>query len=102
MDGGSPASRKQLGHSGTGLDRPIKATMPSVGQVSTTLGSTNEKRPRNLRRAASCLAAIWGSYAAITFIERRRRMAVPARPKPVIIIAQVAGSGTAEMVMLSR
>ena len=54
--------------------------------------TTNEK-PRHLAMAGSGNAGGVARRQAMAL--RRRRRATPARPKPVIIKAQVAGSGTA-------
>ena len=55
--------------------------------------------PKKIRKATRkpplpCTFIIYAVIAAV--VDRRRRAIAPMKPKPVIIIAQVADSGTAE------
>ena len=55
----------------------------------------HKKSAADAKPAALNLPSFYQAKLTLVLTLRRRRMAAPTRPKPEIIIAQAAGSGTA-------
>ena len=53
------------------------------------------KKARRTRSPPHLIFDLYQAKLTLVLTLRRRRMAAPTRPKPEIIIAQAAGSGTA-------
>jgi len=58
-------------------------------------GSLIKKKARRDSRPPHLIFDFYQAKLTLVLTLRRRRMAAPTRPKPEIIIAQAAGSGTA-------
>ena len=59
-------------------------------------GQAISKRKGGSLSTAALLVKNLGNRYATAAVKRRRRIAVPIKPKPAISIAQLAGSGTAD------